>query len=111
MRCGDCVSIDPWNAFITRVEPDPVVEHTGPLAGRALAVKDLFDTAGIRTSWGAVPCRDRIPEGDATVVARLRRAGAVLLGKLAMVEFAGGLGYRWADASAAYSDGGEATTR
>jgi aspartyl-tRNA(Asn)/glutamyl-tRNA(Gln) amidotransferase subunit A len=72
----------------------------GPLHGIPWGAKDLFDTAGIRTSWGAVPCRDRVPSTDATVVARLRQAGAVLLGKCAMVEFAGGLGYRFADASA-----------
>ena len=74
--------------------------YRGALHGIPYGAKDLFDTAGIRTSWGAVPCHDRVPNRDATVVRRLREAGAVLLGKLAMVEFAGGLGYRWPDASA-----------
>jgi aspartyl-tRNA(Asn)/glutamyl-tRNA(Gln) amidotransferase subunit A len=73
--------------------------YRGPLHGIPWGAKDLLDTAGIRTTWGAVPCRDRTPEADATVVKRLNDAGAVMLGKLAMVEFAGGLGYRWADAS------------
>jgi len=75
-------------------------KYRGPLHGIPYGAKDLFDTAGIRTSWGAVPCRNRVPNTDATVIRRLREAGAVLLGKLAMVEFAGGLGYRFADASA-----------
>jgi aspartyl-tRNA(Asn)/glutamyl-tRNA(Gln) amidotransferase subunit A len=71
----------------------------GPLHGVPYGAKDLFATAGIRTTWGAVPLRNQVPDHDATVVRRLRDAGAVLLGKLAMVEFAGGLGYRFADAS------------
>ena len=48
---------------------------------------------------GAVPCHGQVFDEDATVVRRLREAGAILLGKLAMVEFAGGLGYRYPDAS------------
>lgn len=72
----------------------------GPLHGIPYGAKDLFDTAGITTAWGATPTRNRVPSRDATVVRKLREAGAVLLGKLAMVEFAGGLGYRWPDASA-----------
>ena len=72
----------------------------GPLHGIPYGAKDLFATAGIPTEWGAVPLKGHTPTQDATVVARLRDAGAVLLGKLAMVEFAGGLGYRYANASA-----------
>jgi len=75
-------------------------KRRGPLHGVPYGAKDLFDTAGIRTSWGTVALRDRVPAKDATVVRKLREAGAVLLGKLAMVEFAGGLGYRFPDASA-----------
>ena len=44
-------------------------------------LKDLFDTKGIVTGWGAEPFRDRVPEADATIVRKLRAAGAVLLGK------------------------------
>jgi len=73
--------------------------YRGPLHGIPYGAKDLFATAGIRTTWGAAPCRDQVFHHDATVVRRLREAGAVLLGKLAMVEFAGGLGYRFANAS------------
>ena len=42
---------DRWNAFITRV--DPADARPGPLSGRTLGVKDLFDTAGIRTTYGS----------------------------------------------------------
>lgn len=53
----------------------------GPLHGIPYALKDLFDTKGIVTGWGAEPYRDRMPEADAEIVTRLRAAGAVLLGK------------------------------
>ena len=82
------MSTDPWNAFITRVEPDPVVEHTGPLAGRALAVKDLFDTAGIRTTYGSGLYAEHVPTRNAVAVQRLLDAGAVLVGKTHLPEFA-----------------------
>jgi len=71
----------------------------GPLHGIPWGAKDLFATAGVRTTWGAVPLKEQVFDFDATVVKRLREAGAVLLGKCAMVEFAGGLGYRFAGAS------------
>lgn len=71
----------------------------GPLHGIPYGAKDLLATPGIPTSWGAAPLRDRILEGEATVVRRLREAGAVLCAKLAMVEIAGGLGYDQANAS------------
>ena len=71
----------------------------GPLHGIPYGVKDLFATAGVPTSWGAAPFRRQVFDYDATVVRRLRQAGAVLAAKLAMVELAGGLGYRQPDAS------------
>jgi len=71
----------------------------GPLHGIPYGVKDLLATKDVPTSWGAAPFRDRIIDADSTVVARLAEAGAVLIGKLAMVEIAGGLGYRQANAS------------
>jgi Asp-tRNA(Asn)/Glu-tRNA(Gln) amidotransferase A subunit family amidase len=58
--------------------------YRGPLHGVPYGVKDLLDTAGIPTTWGAEPLRDRVPAADATVVARLNAAGAVLLGKLSL---------------------------
>ncbi|RMF69563.1 MAG: amidase, partial [Alphaproteobacteria bacterium] len=53
----------------------------GPLHGIPYGLKDLVDTAGIRTTWGAMPYKDRVPAHDAAVVEKLRAAGAVLLGK------------------------------
>lgn len=56
-------------------------EVAGPLHGVPYAVKDLFDTMGLPTGWGAEPYQHRVPEQDAQVVRLLRAAGAVLLGK------------------------------
>ena len=55
--------------------------NLGPLHGIPYGLKDLFDTKGIVTGWGAEPFRDRVPDTDATIVTKLRAAGAVLLGK------------------------------
>ena len=55
--------------------------HLGPLHGVPYGLKDLFDTKGITTGWGAEPFRDRVPDADAAIVKKLRAAGAVLLGK------------------------------
>ena len=71
----------------------------GPLHGVPYGVKDLLATKGIPTTWGAQPFRDQVFDHDATVVTKLRAAGAVLVAKLAMVELAGGFGYNNADAS------------
>jgi aspartyl-tRNA(Asn)/glutamyl-tRNA(Gln) amidotransferase subunit A len=62
----------------------------GPLHGVPWAPKDLYDTAGVRTTGGSKIFADRVPAADATVVRRLREAGAIVLGKLNMVEFAYG---------------------
>jgi aspartyl-tRNA(Asn)/glutamyl-tRNA(Gln) amidotransferase subunit A len=62
----------------------------GPLHGVPMALKDLYDTAGVTTTGGSRILRDRVPDADATVVRRLREAGAILIGKLNMVEFAYG---------------------
>jgi Asp-tRNA(Asn)/Glu-tRNA(Gln) amidotransferase A subunit family amidase len=62
----------------------------GPLHGIPWGCKDILDTAGVVTGWGAEPWRDRMPEADATVVRLLREAGAVLLGKLAVGALAYG---------------------
>lgn len=55
----------------------------GPLHGIPYALKDLADTKGIPTTWGATPFKDRVPDDDAEVTRKLRLAGAVLLGKTA----------------------------
>ena len=62
--------------------------HLGPMHGIPVAVKDQFNTAGIRTTGGSRIMADFVPDEDATVIANLKRAGAVLLGKLNMSEFA-----------------------
>ena len=63
-------------------------QHRGPLHGVPMAVKDQFNTAGIRTTGGSSILKDNIPDEDATVITNLKKAGAVMLGKLNMSEFA-----------------------
>jgi aspartyl-tRNA(Asn)/glutamyl-tRNA(Gln) amidotransferase subunit A len=74
-------------------------QDRGVLHGIPYGVKDLLATRGVPTTWGAEPYRDQVFDYDATVVRRLREAGAVLVAKLAMVELAGGMGYNHANAS------------
>lgn len=92
--------IEEWNthlnAFITVLE-EQALDHArlaetelkagkwrGPLHGIPVAVKDFYDTAGIRTTAAFEPFRDRVPAKDAAVVARLKEAGAVIIGKTNM---------------------------
>ena len=90
------------NAYIT-VTPDLAMKSAreaeseiqqrkwrGPLHGVPIAAKDLFDTAGVRTTAASALFKDRIPEQDAEVIRKLKAAGAVLLGKTNMHEFAFG---------------------
>jgi aspartyl-tRNA(Asn)/glutamyl-tRNA(Gln) amidotransferase subunit A len=87
------------NAFIT-VAFEPAMEAAkaaeaavmgdavlGPLYGVPVAVKDLVPTAGIRTTWGSLIFKDHVPDADAVVVARLKRAGAIAVGKTTTPEF------------------------
>ena len=96
--------VDPrLNAFVTvtaevaraqaREATDEIAagRYRGPLHGIPVAVKDLFATKGIRTTAGSRILADWVPEADATVVRKLREAGAVLLGKLGLHEFAYGI--------------------
>jgi aspartyl-tRNA(Asn)/glutamyl-tRNA(Gln) amidotransferase subunit A len=96
-------ALDPQlHAFITRTpelamtaaraaEAEIAKGHVrGPLHGIPLAVKDIYDTAGVLTSGHSRICSDRIPGEDATTVAKLKAAGAILTGKLATHEFAHG---------------------
>ncbi|MBI2822341.1 MAG: amidase [Acidobacteria bacterium] len=90
------------NAFITVTAESALVQAReaeaevqqgkwrGPLHGIPIALKDLFDTAGVRTTAASALFKDRIPKEDAEVVRRLKAAGAVFLGKLNMHEFAYG---------------------
>src|SRR5262249_8116662 len=67
---------------------------------RPVGAKDLLATSGgIPTTWGATPFREQRFDFDATVIRKLEEAGAVLCAKLAMVELAGGMGYRQPHAS------------
>lgn len=65
-------------------------EWRGPLHGIPIALKDLIDTAGVRTTSASALHEDRVPTEDAEVVRRLRRAGAVIVGKNNLHEFAYG---------------------
>ncbi len=91
------------NAFIT-VTADTALErarsaeaeitagnYLGPLHGIPIGLKDLFDTAGVRTTAASNQYRARVPAHDAELVRRLKAAGAVILGKLNMHEFAFGM--------------------
>jgi aspartyl-tRNA(Asn)/glutamyl-tRNA(Gln) amidotransferase subunit A len=75
----------------------------GPLHGVPYGVKDLLAIKGLKTTLGAKPFADQSFDYDATLVRRLDEAGGVLLGTLAMIELAGGLGYNvpWASATGA----------
>jgi aspartyl-tRNA(Asn)/glutamyl-tRNA(Gln) amidotransferase subunit A len=90
------------NAFITWLADSALNEasraeqeirrggYRGPLHGIPIAHKDLFATRGVRTTAGSSVLSDFVPDEDATVVARLRQAGSILLGKLNLHEFAAG---------------------
>jgi amidase len=65
-------------------------EPTGLLHGLPIAVKDLEDTAGMRTTYGSPVFRDHVPEADSLLVTRLRNAGAIVIGKTNTPEFGAG---------------------
>lgn len=73
--------------------------YRGPLHGIPYAAKDLLAVKGIPTTWGAKPYADQVFPYNATVIEHLNRVGAILIGKAAMIELAGGMGYRFASAS------------
>jgi aspartyl-tRNA(Asn)/glutamyl-tRNA(Gln) amidotransferase subunit A len=80
---------DRWNAVITEIEPGEPLP--GPLHGKRLLVKDLIDTAGVRTTYGSKLYADNVPERTAPAVQRLVDAGAVVVGKANLHEFAWGV--------------------
>ena len=63
-------------------------KYRGPLHGLPVAVKDIIDTAGVRTTYGSGLFREHVPSADATVIQKFKEAGAVTIGKLATTEFA-----------------------
>ena len=73
--------------------------YRGPLHGIPYAAKDLLAVKGIPTTWGAKPYADQIFDYNAAVIEHLKNVGAVMLGKAAMIELAGGMGYTFASAS------------
>jgi aspartyl-tRNA(Asn)/glutamyl-tRNA(Gln) amidotransferase subunit A len=100
------------NAFAT-LTPDLALEqahaaereinrghYRGPLHGIPYAAKDLLAVKGYPTTWGAKPYAKQTFDYNAAVIEHLNLAGAVLIGKAAMIELAGGMGYRFASASA-----------
>jgi Asp-tRNA(Asn)/Glu-tRNA(Gln) amidotransferase A subunit family amidase len=81
--------MDPYNAVVTEVEPG--APRRGPLQGKRLIVKDLIDTAGVRTTYGSRVYAEHVPERSASAVERLVAAGAVVTGKANLHEFAWGV--------------------
>jgi len=73
--------------------------YRGPLHGIPYAAKDLLAVKNIPTTWGAKPFANQVFDYNATVIEHLNHVGAILLGKAAMIELAGGLGYMYASAS------------
>ncbi|MGH7734570.1 MAG: amidase, partial [Gemmatimonadales bacterium] len=85
LRCIITLNKDGALAAARRADQEIAAgKYRGPLHGIPYGVKDLLDTAGIRTPGGAEPFRDRIPATDSAVVARLNAAGGVLLAKLSL---------------------------
>jgi aspartyl-tRNA(Asn)/glutamyl-tRNA(Gln) amidotransferase subunit A len=74
-------------------------KYRGPLHGIPYAAKDLLAAKGYPTTWGARPYAGQTFDYDANVIRRLSDAGAILIGKAAMIELAGGMGYRFGTAS------------
>ena len=101
---GRIESLDPQlNAYITVTAEEALEtarqrdaelaagQDRGPLHGIPVAVKDLYDTAGIRTTSGSKILANNVPSKDATSVAKLRDAGAIIMGKTNLNEFACGV--------------------
>ena len=87
------VTLVPERALAEAAEPDARAARDEPLGllhGLPVAIKDLMDTAGIRTTYGSPIHADHVPDGDALIVQRLRAAGAVVVGKTNTPEFGAG---------------------
>jgi Asp-tRNA(Asn)/Glu-tRNA(Gln) amidotransferase A subunit family amidase len=85
LRCVITLMREPALAQAERADQEiSAGKYRGPLHGVPWGAKDLLDTAGTPTTYGAEPFRDRVPSADATVVQRLNDAGAVLVAKLSL---------------------------
>ncbi len=108
VRSGRVSAVEVTEAFLRRIEarsaghafittcPERALERaarrpTGPLAGVPVAVKDLLETAGVRTTYGSDLFRDHVSTRTATAVLRLEAAGAIVVGKTNLHEFAWGV--------------------
>jgi amidase len=86
------VTLDPERAWVAADAADAAIARgmvLGPLHGLPITVKDCLATAGMRTTAGAAMLAEYVPEEDAEAVARLRAAGAIVMGKTNLPEFAG----------------------
>ncbi|HEX3603923.1 MAG TPA: amidase [Steroidobacteraceae bacterium] len=85
LRCVITLTADLARAQAKQADAEIAAgKYRGPLHGIPWGGKDLLDTAGIRTTYGAEPFKDRVPSADAAVVRRLHDAGAVLVAKLSL---------------------------
>ena len=84
------VTLRPRDTLIAEAEAMDAAPHPGPLAGLPIAVKDLVATKGMRTTYGSPVFSDHVPAADDLVAARLRAAGAILIGKTNTPEWGHG---------------------
>ena len=89
IRAWELIDRDGARAAARAIDAMPL-SRRGSLAGVPFGIKDVFDTAGLRTACGFPAFDQRVPATDATVVARLRAAGAIIVGKTTTTQFANG---------------------
>ncbi|MGR3757913.1 MAG: amidase [Tranquillimonas sp.] len=89
-RVNAIVSLRPRDEILAEAQKAAEATPKGPLHGLPVAVKDLADTAGLRTTYGSPLFKDHVPAADGLLAARLRAAGAIIIGKTNTPEF--GLG-------------------
>ena len=85
------ITVDRDVAMRRAAEADAVAARGGdlpPLHGVPVSVKDIINTAGLRTTWGSAVMKDNVPDTDAAAVERLKKAGAIIVGKTMTSEFA-----------------------